>query len=107
MCGASLLLQALHTTALLFGSLIGQQLVSSITLGMALRYVQEALANPPGSKMFGFGVVAMLQFIDLGHSWPQFCMRVLQVSHASICLRYSIKLGPPSFPPSVSAPGHP
>lgn len=32
--------QELHITALLFGALVGHQLVSSITLGMALRYVQ-------------------------------------------------------------------
>ena len=33
--------QELRLTALLFGSLVQQQLVSSITLGIALRYVGE------------------------------------------------------------------
>uniref|UniRef100_A0A7S3VNL4 CCR4-NOT transcription complex subunit 1 n=1 Tax=Dunaliella tertiolecta TaxID=3047 RepID=A0A7S3VNL4_DUNTE len=71
----------LHITALLFGALVGHQLVSSITLGMALRYVQEALAKPPGSKMYAFGTVALRQFVGIAHLWPQFCTRVLQIPH--------------------------
>lgn len=46
----------LHITAALFGSLIKHGLVSSITLGMALRYVLDALRKPPGNKMFIFGL---------------------------------------------------
>ncbi len=40
--------QELHITALLFGALVGHQLVSSITLGMALRYVQVRVAQAEG-----------------------------------------------------------
>lgn len=43
-------------TATLFGALIKHGLVSSITLGMALRYVLDALRKPAPSKMFTFGL---------------------------------------------------
>ncbi len=46
----------LHITAALFGSLVKHGLVSSITLGMALRYVLDALRKPAPSKMFTFGL---------------------------------------------------
>ena len=42
--------------ALLFGQLIHHSLVSSVSLGIALRYMLEALRSGPGSKMFRFGV---------------------------------------------------
>ena len=71
--------QELHITALLFGALVQHQLVSSITLGVALRYVLDALKRPPGSKMFGFGVDALRQFAPSVHLWPPFCAQVLQV----------------------------
>jgi CCR4-NOT transcription complex subunit 1 len=46
----------LHITATLFGGLIKHGLVSSISLGMALRYVLDALRKPAPSKMFTFGL---------------------------------------------------
>jgi CCR4-NOT transcription complex subunit 1 len=52
----------LQITGLLFGALIQHQLISYIPLGMALRYVLEALRKPPGSNMFTFGVTALEQF---------------------------------------------
>lgn len=41
--------------------------------------VQEALAKPPGSKMYAFGTVALRQFVGIVYLWPQFCSRILQV----------------------------
>ena len=80
--------QELHITALLFGSLVAHQLVSSITLGIALRYVLDALRKPPGSKMFAFGADALKQFAPIVHMWPQFCAHVLQVrgGACSVCV---------------------
>ena len=49
-------------TAILFGSLIKHQLVSSLTFGMALRVVLDALCKPLDSKMFSFGLTALKQF---------------------------------------------
>ncbi len=44
----------LRITGILFGTLVQHQLVSSITLGIALRYVLEALRKPTwqSGKMF-------------------------------------------------------
>ena len=71
----------LRITGILFGTLIQEQLVSSITLGIALRYVLEALRKPPSppgtttssGKMFQFGMFALEQFKGRLHEWPQYC----------------------------------
>eukprot|EP00899_Mesostigma_viride_P024080 jgi/Mesvir1/4857/Mv11131-RA.2 len=71
----------LRITGILFGLLIRHQLVSSITLGIALRYVLDALRKPPPSKMFKFGLVALDQFLGRLPEWPQYCAHVLQIPH--------------------------
>ena len=73
--------QALHTSALLFGALVQHSLVSHITLGMFLRYVLEALRNPPGSKMCKFGVAALESFRDRLPEWPQYCQHLHAIPH--------------------------
>jgi len=45
----------LQITGVLFGMLIQNQVVQNFTLGIALRYVLEALRKPPESKYFKFG----------------------------------------------------
>ncbi|MGK3760527.1 MAG: CCR4-NOT transcription complex subunit 1, partial [Bacillariaceae sp.] len=79
----------LRITGILFGTLIEEQLVSSITLGIALRYVLEALRKPPSSsgsttssgKMFQFGMFALEQFKGRLHEWPQYCSHIVQIPH--------------------------
>ncbi|GKY99341.1 hypothetical protein MPSEU_000889100 [Mayamaea pseudoterrestris] len=79
----------LRITGILFGALIQEQLVSSITLGIALRYVLEALRKPPsppgattsGGKMFKFGMFALEQFKGRLHEWPQYCSHIVQIPH--------------------------
>jgi len=80
----------LRITGILFGKLIQHQLVSSITLGIALRYVLEALRKPPGpltettsnsGKMFRFGMFALEQFKERLHEWPQYCSHIVQIPH--------------------------
>mmetsp|Transcript_25184 Transcript_25184/g.73927 ORF Transcript_25184/g.73927 Transcript_25184/m.73927 type:complete len:2663 (-) Transcript_25184:304-8292(-) len=78
----------LRITGILFGMLIQHQLVSSITLGIALRYVLEALRKPPGpsttsnqGKMFRFGMFALEQFKERLHEWPQYCSHIVQIPH--------------------------
>jgi CCR4-NOT transcription complex subunit 1 len=69
--------------------LIQEQLVSSITLGIALRYVLEALRKPPSppgvstssGKMFKFGMFALEQFKGRLHEWPQYCSHIVQIPH--------------------------
>ncbi|KAJ1469792.1 hypothetical protein T484DRAFT_1850339 [Baffinella frigidus] len=68
-------------TGKLFGSLIQHQLVSSITLGIALRYVLEALRKPLRSNMFKFGMCALEQFKQRLVEWPQYCHHILQIAH--------------------------
>ncbi len=69
----------LHTTALLFGSLVHHQLISNVSLGIALRYVVDALRAGPGDKMFGFATTAIRQFAPDLPQWPQYCAHILQV----------------------------
>jgi len=76
----------LSITARLFGSLVQHQLISSITSGIALRYVLEALRKEPelgesNDKMFRFGRIALDQFRQRLGEWPQFCSHLIQISH--------------------------
>lgn len=71
----------LSITSVLFGSLIQHHLVSYAPLGIALRCVLDALRNPPGSKMFNFGLEALLQFQPRLEEWPQYCAHLLQIPH--------------------------
>ncbi|XP_039063628.1 CCR4-NOT transcription complex subunit 1-like isoform X2 [Hibiscus syriacus] len=71
----------LKIAAVLFGSAIKQQLVTHLTLGIALRGVLDALRKPTDSKMFLFGTKALEQFVDRLIEWPQYCNHILQISH--------------------------
>ena len=50
----------LGMTGYLFGSLIQHQLVDYIPLGIAIRYVLDALQCPPETNLFKFGVGALI-----------------------------------------------
>ncbi|CAI9769351.1 unnamed protein product [Fraxinus pennsylvanica] len=71
----------LKIAAFLFGSLIKHQLVTHLTLGIALRAVLDGLRKPADSKMFVFGTTALEQFVDRLVEWPQYCNHILQISH--------------------------
>ncbi|KAI8024154.1 CCR4-NOT transcription complex subunit 1 [Camellia lanceoleosa] len=71
----------LKIAAVLFGSLIKHQLVTHLTLGIALRGVLDALRKPADSKTFVFGTKALEQFLDRLVEWPQYCNHILQISH--------------------------
>lgn len=71
----------LRITAVLFGQLILHNLVSNITLGVALRCVLDALRKPQGSKMFAFGSDALEQFKRRLAEWPQYCQHLAQIPH--------------------------
>ncbi|KAL1548658.1 transcription regulator [Salvia divinorum] len=74
----------LRIAAVLFGSLIKHQLVTHLTLGIALRAVLDALRKPADSKMFSFGTKALEQFVDRLIEWPQYCNHILQISHLRV-----------------------
>jgi CCR4-NOT transcription complex subunit 1 len=76
----------LLVTGRLFGTLIQHQLISSITLGIALRYVLEALRKDPeasdsNEKMFRFGKISLEQFRPRLGEWPQYCSHLVQIPH--------------------------
>ncbi|KNC97024.1 CCR4-NOT core subunit CDC39 [Spizellomyces punctatus DAOM BR117] len=71
----------LAITSLLFGALIQNQIVTSRALGMALRYVLDALRQPVGSRLFKFGIQALNQFQARLGEWPQYGSLLLQIGH--------------------------
>ncbi|XP_033113474.1 CCR4-NOT transcription complex subunit 1-like isoform X3 [Anneissia japonica] len=71
----------LHITACLFGGIIEQALVTYIALGIALRYVLEALRKPHGSKMYYFGIAALDKFKTRLKDYPQYCQHLASIPH--------------------------
>ncbi len=71
---------------MLFGALVHHGLVSSITLGIALRYVLEALRLGPSNKMFRFATTAVRGFLEDLPRWPDFCRHMLQVGLCGVCV---------------------
>ena len=50
-------------------------------LGLALRYVLDALKKKPGSNMYNFGVVALDRFKHRLREYPQYCQHLATVEH--------------------------
>lgn len=74
-------LEALATTAVLFGGIIAFGVLSSnITLGVALYMVLDAVQeHSPDDSMYKFGLQAALHFIDRLEEWPAFCNRLVAI----------------------------
>ncbi|KDE03641.1 hypothetical protein MVLG_05891 [Microbotryum lychnidis-dioicae p1A1 Lamole] len=71
----------LALTANLFGDLIQFQLIDFIPLGIAVRYVLDALRNPPESNWFRFGIQALARFKGRLSEWPQLAHSILAIPH--------------------------
>ncbi|XP_018116117.1 CCR4-NOT transcription complex subunit 1 isoform X2 [Xenopus laevis] len=71
----------LHITACLFGGIIEKGLVTYMALGLALRYVLEALRKPYQSKMYFFGIAALDRFKNRLKDYPQYCQHLASISH--------------------------
>ncbi|XP_068168261.1 CCR4-NOT transcription complex subunit 1 isoform X5 [Antennarius striatus] len=71
----------LHITACLFGGIIEKGLVTYMALGLALRYVLEALRKPYGSKMYFFGIAALDRFKNRLKDYPQYCQHLASIAH--------------------------
>ncbi|XP_037672114.1 CCR4-NOT transcription complex subunit 1 isoform X4 [Choloepus didactylus] len=71
----------LHITACLFGGIIEKGLVTYMALGLALRYVLEALRKPFGSKMYYFGIAALDRFKNRLKDYPQYCQHLASINH--------------------------
>ncbi|KAL7229494.1 hypothetical protein ACSBR2_008075 [Camellia fascicularis] len=71
----------LKIAAILVGSLIKHQLLSNLTLSIAVHTVLEALRKPPDTKVFAYGILALEQFLDRLVDLPLLCNHILQISH--------------------------
>ncbi|CAN9499475.1 unnamed protein product [Ophioblennius macclurei] len=71
----------LHITACLFGGIIEKGLVTYMALGLALRYVLEALRKPYASKMYYFGIAALDRFKNRLKDYPQYCQHLASIAH--------------------------
>jgi CCR4-NOT transcription complex subunit 1 len=71
----------LAMTGYLFGSLIQHQLIDYIPLGIAIRYVLDALNCPPETNLFKFGLEALSQFENRLQEWQPLCAALLAIPH--------------------------
>ncbi|XP_021921568.1 CCR4-NOT transcription complex subunit 1 isoform X2 [Zootermopsis nevadensis] len=71
----------LHITAQLFGGIIERGLVSYMTLGLALRFVLDALRKPNASKMYYFGIAALDRFKSRLKDYHKYCEHVAAIQH--------------------------
>ncbi|KAJ8002771.1 hypothetical protein DPEC_G00162420 [Dallia pectoralis] len=98
----------LHITACLFGGIIEKGLVTYMALGLALRYVLEALRKPFGSKMYYFGIAALDRFKNRLKDYPQYCQHLASIGHFLQFphhLQEYIEYGPQTRDPPVKLQG--
>ena len=69
----------LAMTGYLFGSIIQQQLVDYIPLGIAIRYVIDSLQCPPDTNLFKFGLQALARFESRLPEWKPLCEAILAI----------------------------
>lgn len=99
----------LQITAQLFGGIVDRNLVQSPPqLGMALRYVMDALRKPEGSKMYYFGITSLDRFKTRLCAYPNYCEFLKTIPnfndfppHLIEYVKYGIKgIEPPNKPQS-------
>lgn len=73
----------LDMTAQLFGLIIQHQVVDHIPLGIAVRYVLDALKHPPHTPSFRFGLEALKRFYPCLREWPQLAAAIRSIPHLS------------------------
>ncbi|VVC27811.1 Hypothetical protein CINCED_3A013043 [Cinara cedri] len=72
----------LITTAHLFGGIVEQGLVSNYkALGLALRFILDALKKNPNSKMYNFGITALDRFKNRLKDYHQYCTHICAIPH--------------------------
>ncbi|KAH8598743.1 CCR4-Not complex component, Not1-domain-containing protein [Bisporella sp. PMI_857] len=73
-------LEALATTAVLFGGIISHKLISDLPLEIGLGMILEAVRDhSPNQPMHKFGLQALQQLLGRLPEWPGFCTQLLQV----------------------------
>ncbi|KDQ60584.1 hypothetical protein JAAARDRAFT_31550 [Jaapia argillacea MUCL 33604] len=71
----------LAMTGYLFGSIIQYELVDFIPLGIAIRYVLDALNCSPDTNLFKFGIQALSRFESRLSEWQPLCQALLKIPH--------------------------
>ncbi|KAI1346966.1 Not1-domain-containing protein [Xylaria sp. FL0043] len=73
-------LEALATTAVLFGGIIQHKLISDIPLKIGLGMILEAVRDHrPEENMYKFGLQALMQLFSRFREWPGFCKQLCQI----------------------------
>ncbi|KAH7889967.1 Not1-domain-containing protein [Phlebopus sp. FC_14] len=71
----------LAMTGYLFGSIILHELVDFIPLGIAIRYIVDALSCRPETNLFKFGLQALARFETRLAEWQPLCQALLRIPH--------------------------
>ncbi|CAA7270173.1 unnamed protein product [Cyclocybe aegerita] len=71
----------LAMTGYLFGSLIRNSLIEYIPLGIAMRYILDALNCPPDTNLFKFGIQALSRFEVRLAEWRPLCEALSRIPH--------------------------
>ncbi|CAK7265324.1 CCR4-NOT core subunit cdc39 [Sporothrix epigloea] len=72
-------LEALATTAVLFGGMMSHKLISDLPLKVGLGMILEAVRDHKQDQpMFKFGMQALMQLYARFREWPGFCRQLLQ-----------------------------
>ncbi|PKS07838.1 hypothetical protein jhhlp_006446, partial [Lomentospora prolificans] len=73
-------LEALATTAVLFGGIISHKLISDLPLKVGLGMILESVRDHvPDDAMYKFGLQALIQLLPRFHEWPGFCKQLLLI----------------------------
>ncbi|KAI1633703.1 CCR4-Not complex component, Not1-domain-containing protein [Biscogniauxia mediterranea] len=73
-------LEALATTAVLFGGIISHKLISELPLKIGLGMILEAVRDhTPDLPMYKFGLQALMQLLSRFREWPGFCKQLLGI----------------------------
>ncbi|KAH6982099.1 CCR4-Not complex component, Not1-domain-containing protein [Ilyonectria sp. MPI-CAGE-AT-0026] len=73
-------LEALATTAVLFGGIVSHKLISDLPLKIGLGMILEAVRDHmPDDPMYKFGLQALMQLLVRFREWPGFCKQLLQI----------------------------
>ncbi|KAH6647533.1 CCR4-Not complex component, Not1-domain-containing protein [Truncatella angustata] len=73
-------LEALATTAVLFGGIISRKLISELPLRVGLGMILEAVKDhSPDESMYKFGLQALMQLFSRFQEWPGFCIQLVSI----------------------------
>ncbi|KAH9886539.1 CCR4-Not complex component, Not1-domain-containing protein [Xylariomycetidae sp. FL2044] len=73
-------LEALATTAVLFGGVISHKLISELPLKIGLGMILDAVKkHTQDQSMYKFGLQALMQLFSRFREWPGFCKQLLQI----------------------------